>query len=96
MAIVYGLILGCAAGSMRAIEAAAYAHYFGTAHIGGIRGVSTMIAVGSTAFGPLALSVGHDVAGSYTPVVLAFAVIPAAVAVLVALTPVPSLPLRAE
>ncbi len=26
-----------------------------------------MIAVGFTAFGPLALSVGHDVAGSYTP-----------------------------
>ncbi|OZE24548.1 MFS transporter [Rhodococcus sp. 05-2255-1e] len=96
MAIVYELILGCAAGSMRAIEAAAYAHYFGTAHIGGIRGVSTMIAVGSTAFGPLALSVGHDVAGSYTPVVLPFAVIPAAVAVLVALTPAPSLPPRAE
>ncbi|MFI8568682.1 MFS transporter [Rhodococcus sp. NPDC078407] len=96
MAIVYGLILGCAAGSMRAIEAAAYAHYFGTAHIGGIRGVATMIGVGSTAFGPLALSLGHDVFGGYVPVVLGLAVIPALVGVAAVLTPVPKLGSRAD
>lgn len=96
LAIVYGLILGCAAGSMRAIEAAAYAHYFGTSHIGGIRGVATMISVGSTAFGPLALSIGHDAFGGYVPVVLGLAVIPAAVGIAVAVTPAPRLPLQSE
>ncbi|MDZ7917274.1 MAG: MFS transporter [Rhodococcus sp. (in: high G+C Gram-positive bacteria)] len=96
MAIVYGLILGCASGSMRAIEAAAYAHYFGTANIGGIRGVATMIGVGSTAFGPLALSFGHDVFDNYIPVVLGFAVIPAAVGLAVAFTPAPKLPAQVE
>ncbi|WP_232433551.1 MFS transporter [Rhodococcus sp. AW25M09] len=94
-AIVYGLILGCASGAVRAIEAAAYAHYFGTAHIGGIRGVATMIGVGSTAFGPLALSLGRDAVGGYVPVVLGLAVIPAVVGVVVAFVPAPKLHPRA-
>ncbi|MGB7362213.1 MAG: hypothetical protein WA931_04170, partial [Rhodococcus sp. (in: high G+C Gram-positive bacteria)] len=72
------------------IEAAAYAHYFGTAHIGGIRGVATMISVGSTAFGPLALSIGRDVFDSYVPVVLGLASIPVAVGILAALAPTPT------
>ncbi len=93
-AIAYGLVLGFAAGSIRAIEAAAYAHYFGTAHIGGIRGVATMISVGSTAFGPLALSLGHDAFGGYVPIVVGLASVPAAVAVLAAFTPAPKLPQR--
>ncbi|MGB6179767.1 MAG: MFS transporter [Rhodococcus sp. (in: high G+C Gram-positive bacteria)] len=89
-AIAYGLVLGSAGGSIRAIEAAAYAHYFGTAHIGGIRGVATMISVGSTAFGPLALSIGRDAFDSYVPVVLGLASIPVAVGILAALAPTPT------
>ena len=92
LSIGYGFVLGCAAGSIRAVEAAAYAHYFGTAHIGGIRGVATMINVGSTAFGPVALSIGHDIAGSYVPVVVGLALVPFLVGVLACLTPTPRLP----
>ncbi|WP_241769601.1 MFS transporter [Rhodococcus opacus] len=88
-AIGYGLALGCSAGSIRAVEAAAYAHYFGTGHLGAIRGIATMISVGSTAFGPLALSFGHDLAGNYATVVTVFAALPVAVVVFAALAPDP-------
>lgn len=81
-AVVYGLVLGAAMGSLRGIEAAAYVRYYGTTHIGAIRGVATAISLASTAVGPLLLSIGHDMAGGYRLPVLAFAVLPAAVAVL--------------
>jgi len=80
-AIVYGLVLGAAGGSLRGIEAAAYVRYYGTANIGVIRGVATGVNLASTAFGPLLLAIGHDVAGNYTAPVLLFAVLPAGVAV---------------
>ncbi|MGW9567034.1 hypothetical protein [Prescottella equi] len=90
MAIGYGLLLGSSAGSIRAVEAAAYASYFGVGHLGAIRGLATMISVASTAFGPLALSFGHDLAGSYAPAVTALAAVPLAVMVFAALAPDPS------
>lgn len=80
-AILYGLVLGAAGGSLRGIEAAAYVRYYGTANIGVIRGVATGTNLASTAFGPLLLALGHDVAGNYTTPVLLFAVLPAVVAV---------------
>ncbi|MGC1207208.1 MAG: MFS transporter, partial [Ornithinimicrobium sp.] len=64
-AILYGLVLGAAGGSIRGIEAAAFARYFGTRHIGSIRGVATAINLASTAAGPLVLSVGRDLSGGY-------------------------------
>ncbi|WIE79201.1 MULTISPECIES: MFS transporter [unclassified Curtobacterium] len=79
-AIVYGLVLGAAGGSLRGIEAAAYVRYYGTANIGVIRGVATGVNLASTAFGPLLLALGHDIAGNYTAPVLCFAVLPATVA----------------
>jgi len=80
-AVLYGLVLGAAGGALRGIEAAAYVRYYGTANIGVIRGVATGTNLASTAFGPLLLALGHDVAGNYTTPVLLFAVLPAVVAV---------------
>jgi len=65
-AILYGLVLGAAGGSLRGMEAAAYVRYYGTAHIGSIRGVVTAINLASTALGPIALSLGVDISGSFT------------------------------
>ncbi|WP_233205872.1 MFS transporter [Cryobacterium sp. Y82] len=78
-AIVYGLILGAAGGSLRGMEAASYVRYYGLAHIGNIRGVATAIGLASTAFGPVALSLGFDLTGSFTTPTLALALIPAVV-----------------
>lgn len=63
--VAYGALLGASGGAVRTVEAAAFAQYFGTAHLGSIRGIVTSIAVGSTAFGPVMLSVGEELLGSY-------------------------------
>lgn len=89
-ALVYGGLLGAAGGTVRTVEAAAYSHYFGTTHIGAIRGIATTISVGSTAFGPLALSLGADLTGSYATTATVLATIPAAVIVLALLVRPPT------
>lgn len=81
-AVLYGLILGAAGGSLRGMEAAAYVRFYGTAHIGSIRGVATAIGLASTALGPIALSVGVDISGTFTSPAVAFSVLPLLVAVL--------------
>jgi MFS family permease len=80
VAIAFGALIGAAGGSMRALEAATFPAYFGTAHLGAIRGVVTAISVGSTAFGPLLYAFGRSMFGSYSTVLVATVVIPLAVA----------------
>lgn len=89
-AILYGLVLGAAGGSIRGIEAAAFVRYFGTSHIGSIRGVATAINLASTAAGPLVLSVGRDLSGGYHIPVICLAVLPLAVGVLSVFARTPS------
>jgi MFS family permease len=81
-AILYGLILGAAIGSLRGMEAASYVRYYGTEHIGAIRGVATSILLASTAFGPLALALGFDLTGGFIGPAMVLAGIPLVVAVL--------------
>ncbi len=80
-AILYGLVLGAAGGSIRGIEAAAFVRYFGARHIGTIRGLATAINLASTAAGPLVLSIGHDLAGGYRLPVVCLAALPLGVGV---------------
>lgn len=75
-AVLYGLILGAAGGSLRGMEAAAYVRYYGTKHIGSIRGVATSISLASTAFGPLALALGLELTGGFTIPAMFLAVMP--------------------
>lgn len=89
-AIAYGVAVGAAGSSARALEAASFPRIFGLASIGSIRGVVTAISVASTAFGPLALSLGYDLTGSYRQVLLVLLAIPVAVAVAGFVTPVPT------
>lgn len=88
-ALGYGALLGAANGLLRAVEAATYPRYFGTAHLGAIRGSAHTITVGASAFGPVAVSLGHDLTGSYPVTLLTLAAIPlaAVLAVAVARTP---------
>ncbi|MEX2550364.1 MAG: MFS transporter [Nitriliruptoraceae bacterium] len=89
-AIVYGMSVGAAGASARALEAASFPKLFGLAHIGSIRGVVTAISVGSTAFGPLALSLGRDLTGSYQQILLVLVLFPVAIIVLGLLAPAPT------
>ncbi|SFD76479.1 MFS transporter [Streptomyces aidingensis] len=96
-ALVYGLILGSSGGMIRAVESAAMARYFGTAHLGAIRGVSHTAVIAASALGPLAVSLGRDMTGSYAAVLPWLAVIPLliAVAAVTVSEPAPAPPPRA-
>ncbi len=91
-AVGFGVVIGAAGASVRALEAAAIPRYFGTAHIGGIRGVVASVSVGSTAFGPILFAVVFEATGSYAPVLLVSAVAPVLVAVAGSLVPLPRVP----
>ena len=91
-ALVFGLLIGAAGGSIRSVEAAAFPRFFGTAHIGSIRGLVMAIAVGSTAFGPVLFALVHDATGSYNLALLGTAAIPILVAVAASKTQPPALP----
>ncbi|MCH8572218.1 MFS transporter [Nesterenkonia sp. AY15] len=78
-AVGFGALLGASGGAVRTVEAAAFTRYFGTVHIGAIRGIVTTISVGSTAFGPVVLSLGYGVFGSYGVAAAVLATVPVAV-----------------
>jgi MFS family permease len=89
-AVVFGVLLGVAGNMIRTVEAATLPHYFGTLHLGSIRGIISSISVGGTAAGPLAFAAVYDAVGSYSPVMVASAAVPLSIAVwaLVAREPV--------
>jgi MFS family permease len=88
-AIGFGLLLGGSAGAIRTLEAAAFPRYFGTTHLGSIRGVVAAVSVGSTAFGPVAFALIHDATGDYTAALLTSAALPLLVAAAALFLPVP-------
>ena len=91
-AMVYGLVSGIAGGSIRALGSALLPKWFGTDHIGAIRGISHTVAVAASATGPLLLSIGNDLSDSYRPVLVICAVAIAAVAASTALVKAPGAP----
>jgi MFS family permease len=79
-AVVFGALIGAAGGSMRALEAASFPRYFGTRHIGSIRGMVAALSVASTAFGPLLYATAHSATGSFTTVLWASTPLPLLIA----------------
>jgi len=75
-AAIYSLLLGVNGGSIRALGSALYPKWFGTTHIGAIRGVATAFGVGASAIGPLIVAVGYRITGSYGSLNLFLALIP--------------------
>ena len=62
--------VAASAGTYTSLEGNVFAHYFGRRHIGAIRGqVATAMVIGSS-IGPLVFAFGHDLAGTYGPVML--------------------------
>ncbi len=88
-AALYGIALGAAGSSMRAVEAAALARWFGVAHIGEIRGVVMVAMVAASAIGPVLLALGSEHLGGYRPMLLFLAICSFVVAALAAVTDAP-------
>jgi MFS family permease len=80
-AAVYGAALGASSAAIRTIEATALPRWFGIATIGQIRGVVMAAGVAASAVGPLIVSLGFDLAGSYTPVLNALGALSALLAI---------------
>ena len=93
-AMVYGFVTGTAIGSVSALGGALYPKWYGIEHVASIKAMATSVAVAASAIGPLALSVGNDVADSYEPVLMGGAALGliAATVALFAPTPTPDWP----
>lgn len=78
---VYGVLIGMSQGMMGAVSGTVYAAFFGRRAIGGIRGTAQTLSVAGAAAGPALLAFGEGAAGSYVPVLLAAATLPAVMAV---------------
>lgn len=81
LAISFGMLIGASGGAIRVVEATELPRYFGTLHIGAIRGVVTSVGIAGAALGPLLFSLFHDVTGDYSAVLLSSLVLPLAVIV---------------
>ncbi len=67
--IRFGLVTGLGVGAINALGGTLLPKWFGTAHIGSIKGVALSMGVGASALGPLLFSLGDDLTDSYEPVV---------------------------
>ena len=76
VASALGAMLGVPASMIRAVGTAALPGYFGTLHIGSIRGPVASISVAGTACGPVLFGAVFDRTGSSSPVLLACALAP--------------------
>ncbi|OMQ16173.1 hypothetical protein A7K94_0204410 [Modestobacter sp. VKM Ac-2676] len=88
-AIAFGALIGGSGGAVRTVEAGAFPRYFGTTHLGSIRGVVAAVSVGSTALGPVGFALVHDATGGYGVALVASAALPLVVGVVALLSPVP-------
>ena len=77
----YIALIGITQGVRGALAGAIYAHYFGRAAIGSIKGFATTATVAGTAAGPLLFALGRQWTGSYALVLIASAAIPVLLAV---------------
>ena len=78
----YGVAFGLAQGGYGNVGGSAYAHFFGRAHIGAIKGYTRTAFVAGAAVGPLLFPLGVAAFGSYPPTLWALAAIPASLSVL--------------
>ena len=83
-AVVYGAAIGVGGSSIRTIEGTSLPRWYGIASIGEIRGIVGTTGVAASAVGPVALSLGRDVTGSYGATLLAMGAVPIVLALFAA------------
>lgn len=90
LVVLYAGLLGGASGSLRSLEPALMAKFYGLAHIGSIRGRMMSIKVGASALGPYALAIGFEHFGAYQSALRVLTIVPAAALLFVVLAPYPN------
>ena len=61
------------------MDSTVWAKYFGRRHLGSIRGATMVGSVGGTALGAYPLALSYDLAGSYSPALMALILLPIAI-----------------
>lgn len=74
----YAILLGAAGGATRTVSATLLPEWFGTGHLGSIQGTLTLLNVGASATGPVALALLESGVGSYPKAILLLSTIPLA------------------
>lgn len=89
-------VLGIGIGGVTTVQEVVWADYFGRATIGMIRGLARPGTVLASAGGPVFAAIAYDVRGSYEVAFSVFVVTYLAAAVMIMLTPYPTLPVRPD
>ncbi|MCB0129263.1 MAG: MFS transporter [Caldilineaceae bacterium] len=79
-AALFGALYGVISGSYRVMDSTVWAKYYGRRHLGEIRGATMIGTLGGTAFGAYPLALSYDLLNSYTPALMAFLLLPLALA----------------
>ena len=79
--LLFGVIMGAGSGLEQTVSGVIWAKYFGRLHLGSITGVVATLLVAASALGPMPMGVARDLMGSYSTVLLVFALIPLTLAV---------------
>lgn len=66
-AVLYAALNGILIGSTSVINAVVFQAYYGRRHLGSIRGITMVVNVGASAFGPFPLGLARDLLGAYDP-----------------------------
>lgn len=86
MAVVYGLTLGVASGSMMVMSGYIWPQYFGRKHLGGVQGAALTISIIGASLGPLPFGLAFDLLGGYGQALILLSVLPAVSSVAVFFT----------
>jgi MFS family permease len=97
-AVLYGLILGAAAGTQGVTVGVVWAHYYGRTGLGRIQGAAGLIMISAAAVAPLPLAALQAATGTYTLALWLFTLLPLlCAAILAAFRPPPAgAPTRSE
>ena len=76
-AFVYGGLLGLSNGMTMTINSVIFPNYYGRAHLGSIKGITSTSQVAFAALGPLPFGYFFDLTGNYATVMLLFLALPA-------------------
>jgi len=90
------IAMGLSQGLLTAVSGPLWPRYYGTAHLGRIRGTIATVMVSGTSVGPFILGLSVDATGSYSPALILFASLSLPLVVLALLATPPRAPLSTD